>query len=77
MSFLPTDHFYIVGDQLLVGQTSLDFEFSSVYRISITSTDSGSPAQSLTVRVPTKLLSCKVLNNFYYVHLSMLLMSLD
>ncbi|KAI8744489.1 protocadherin Fat 4, partial [Biomphalaria glabrata] len=44
-----TDHFYIVGDQLLVGQTSLDFEFSSVYRISITSTDSGSPAQSLTV----------------------------
>ncbi|KAH9509326.1 hypothetical protein Btru_046779 [Bulinus truncatus] len=44
-----TNHFYIAGDKLLVGQTKLDFEFSSVYRISITSTDSGSPAQSLTV----------------------------
>lgn len=48
-------HFVIVGDRLEFGQSRLNYESSNVYRISITSTDSGTLPQSLTVDFDIKI----------------------
>ncbi|CAL1533864.1 unnamed protein product [Lymnaea stagnalis] len=48
-------HFVIVGDRLEVGQSKLNYESSNVYRISITSTDSGNLPQSLTIDFDIKI----------------------
>ncbi|XP_059161145.1 protocadherin Fat 4-like [Physella acuta] len=42
------DHFVVVDDSLLVGELTLNYEEATSYKINITSTDSGSPTQSLT-----------------------------